>query len=132
MILAANPVVLLGHSWGDCCCAGECKNKTDLAQTRGPTCGVITLGTPHDLMRRPRTNGLGKTGYRNRHPEQEVLKQEISVLEDYIANTAITILYALASSGILFLGIHGTEDPAVGTESLDHLFAGVPIHSRRD
>ncbi len=129
-IPAANPVVLLGHSRGGIVAAlgSASEQNRSVSDEVVDLRGVITLGTPHDLMRlsQDELDLWKKTGHREivNARTGEVLKQEISVLEDYIAHTEkYDPVRALASSGIPFLGIHGTEDPAVGIESLDHLFA---------
>ena len=129
-IPSANPLVLLGHSRGGIVAAlgGARVQSGPGADKLVDLRGVITLGTPHDLMRlsQEELDLWKETGYREivNARTGEVLKQELSVLEDYIANTEkYDPVRALASCGIPFLGIHGTADPAVGTESLDHLFA---------
>ena len=139
-IAAGKPVFLMGHSRGGIVAAlGSARISAD--QSAGGECdlrGVITLGTPHDLLRlsAEEIDHWRQSGCREiiNARTGEVLRQELSVLEDYQARAEeYDPVRALSEAGTPFLGIHGSADPAVAADSLEILFAGTghPLSHRQ-
>lgn len=135
-IPAGNPLVLMGHSRGGIVAALGSERIQEAQDV--DLQGVVTLGTPHDLMRleQAEQDQWKELGYREivNARTGEILKQDVSVLEDYFAHREdYDPARALATDQIPYLGVHGSADPAVGAESLDRLFAGNshPLSSRK-
>ncbi|MAJ28367.1 hypothetical protein CBD41_02975 [bacterium TMED181] len=130
------PLFLVGHSRGGIVAALSANHQRQNAQRKID--GVVTLGTPHDLMRldSKELDQWREQGYRDivNVRTGEVLKQDVKVLEDYMLHSSqYDPAKALAETGIPVLGIHGTEDPAVSADSLDLLMSGVSHpHSRKE
>ncbi len=119
-LVTGQPWVVIGHSRGGIVAALA-------AALHKEICAVVTLGTPHDLMRLTpgEVEEWRNRGYREivNARTGEVLQQDAAVLEDYdLHSSRYDPAMALASTDIPVLGIHGTDDPAVPPASLERLF----------
>lgn len=117
-----NPI-LLGHSRGGLVAALSARAVETVS-------GVITMGTPSDLVRitdqevdQWRAEGRrevvnARTG--------EVLYQDLEVLQDYLdQGDSYSAPLALREAEVPVLAIHGTQDEAVESASVEILLAGV-------
>ncbi|MBC8260285.1 MAG: hypothetical protein H8E43_00505 [Planctomycetia bacterium] len=115
--------VLIGHSRGGLVAALTAGQRSDVT-------GVVSIGTPHDLVRISSEEirmwrEEGKRAVVNARTG-EILFQDLSVLEDYIEKEdSYDAVSALGSAQVPALGIHGTSDLAVSEDSLEILHSKV-------